>query len=68
MENVKIMQDNDPTDVKVLTDFCRAVDNKFFSIRMSLINSMLDGKPCIDTYNMIYPGTYAEYFDPITQE
>ena len=43
-------------------------NNKFFSIRMNLINSMLDGKPCIDTYNLIYPGTYAEYFDPIAQE
>jgi hypothetical protein len=59
------MQENDPTDVKVITDFCRAVDNRFFSNRLNLINSMLEGKSCIETYNLIYPGTYAENFDPI---
>lgn len=29
---------------------------------------MLDGAACDDSYNLLYPGTYAEYFDPISQQ
>lgn len=29
---------------------------------------MFAGEPCIDTYNKLYAGTYAEQFDPFTSE
>ena len=47
---------------------CHAVDKKFLSLRQKLINEMFQGKACIDAYNLIYPGTYAELFDPLTSE
>ena len=50
------------------SEFCRAIDNKFFLYRRKLISEILEGKACIDTYKSVYSGTYAEYFDPISQE
>lgn len=29
---------------------------------------MFEGKACIDAYQSLYPGTYAELFDPLTSE
>jgi len=68
VEEVIESQTNDPTSIQILTDFCRAVDNKFLTLRQKLINEMFEGKACIDAYQSLYPGTYAELFDPLTSE
>ena len=47
-------------DVSIFTNFCRAIDNKFFTTRQKLIGKMLEGEPCDESYKLIYPGTFAE--------
>lgn len=29
---------------------------------------MFEGEACIDSYNKLYPGSYAEIYDPFTSE
>lgn len=53
--------------MSIFTKLCKAVDNKFFTTRQKLIDQMLDGKACDNSYKLIYPGTFAETFDPISK-
>lgn len=68
VEEVAEAWEADPNDDSVLTEFCHAVDAKFLNVRSNLIHAMFQGNACIDAYNVLYPGSFAEVFDPLTSE
>lgn len=53
---------------QLITDYCTAMDTQVFSTRSNLIDKVLHGEPCIDSYALTYTDPLAIKFDPLSRE